>query len=64
MGISHETLKTMIRDYHGFELSDAELELVSPALDGYLAEVEKLRKLDLSGVVSARLLWADEGVQS
>ena len=51
----------MIRDYHGFEISDAELDLVAPALNGYLAEVEKLRDLDLSDVMSGRLLHADDG---
>jgi hypothetical protein len=51
----------MIRDYHGLALSDEELELVRPELDNYVAEVEKLRELDLSHVLSARLLRAQEG---
>ena len=61
MPIAHETLQAMIRAYHGFEISDQELELVRPALDSYLAEVEKLRELDLSQVLSARLARAQEG---
>ena len=61
MAIEIETLKAMIRDYGGFEISDEELEIVRPALDNYLAEVEKLDDLDLSGVMSARLLRAQEG---
>ena len=61
MPIEKETLKAMIRDYHGFEISDGELDLVAPALNGYLAEVEKLRDLDLSDIMSGRLLHADEG---
>ena len=61
MAISKDTLKAMIRDFHGFEISDEELELVAPALDSYLAEVEKLRELDLSNVMSSRLLRAKEG---
>ena len=61
MAITIETLKAMIRDYGGFEISDEELEIVRPALDNYLAEVEKLNELDLSGVMSARLLRAQEG---
>ena len=61
MAIEIETLKAMIRDYGGFEISDEELEIVRPALDNYLAEVEKLNELDLSGVMSARLLRAQEG---
>ena len=61
MAIPKETLKAMVRDYHGFELSDAELELIRPELDKYLAELEKLRELDLSDVMSGRLLRAKEG---
>ncbi len=61
MEISKETLKAMIRDYHGFDLSDAELELIQPELDAYLAELENLRSLDLSGVMSGRLLHPAEG---
>jgi hypothetical protein len=61
MAISKATLQAMIRDYHGFALSDAELELVRPELDSYLQEVEKLRQLDLADVLSARLLRAQEG---
>ena len=61
MAIPKETLQAMIRDYHGLALSDEELELVRPELDNYVAEVEKLRELDLSHVLSARLLRAQEG---
>ena len=61
MAIPNETLKAMVRDFHGFEVSDAELELIRPELDNYIAELEKLRELDLSEVVSARLLRAKEG---
>jgi hypothetical protein len=58
MTIPNETLQAMIRAYHGFELSDEELDLVRPELDNYLKEIEKLRELDLSGVMSSRLLRA------
>jgi hypothetical protein len=61
MAISKDTLRAIIRDYGGFGLSDAELDLIQPELDSYLAEVEKLRGLDLSNVMSARLLRAQEG---
>ena len=63
MAIQNDTLKAMIRDFHGFELSDEELELVRPVLESYLAEVEKLRDLNLADVMSSRLLRADEGGQ-
>ena len=39
----------------------AEIELIRPELESYLAEVEKLRDLDLSAMMSSRLLKADEG---
>ena len=61
MPISKDTLRAMIRDFHGFELSDSELDLIEPELNNYLAEVEKLRELDLSNVMSGRLLKVDEG---
>ena len=61
MAIEKETLKAMIRDFHGLDISDEELDLVKPALDNYLAQVEKLRELDLSNVMSSRLLRANEG---
>ncbi|MCH8871126.1 MAG: hypothetical protein J4N99_09845 [Chloroflexi bacterium] len=61
MAISNETLRAMIRDFKGLELSDEELELVRPELEIYLAEVENIRELDLAGVMSSRLLHAKEG---
>jgi hypothetical protein len=61
MALSTETLKAMMRDYHGLQLSDEELERIRPELDDYLAAIEPLRELDLSNVLSARLLRADEG---
>jgi hypothetical protein len=64
MALSTETLQAMIRDYHGLYLSAEELERVRPELESYLAEVEKLRELDLSNVMSVRLLRAHEGGQS
>ena len=42
MSISNETLKAMIRDYGGLELSDEELDLVRPELESYFAELKKL----------------------
>ena len=64
MSISKDTLKAMIRDFHGFELSDSEMDLIAPELDAYLSELEKLRELDLSKVMSSRLIKADEGGQT
>jgi hypothetical protein len=64
MALSIATLKTMIREYHGFDLSDEELERIRPELESYLAEAERLHELNLADVMSARLLHADEGGQS
>ena len=63
MTIPNATLQAMIQAYHGFELSEAEIELVRPELDHYCQEVEKLRALDLTDVLSSRLLRAQEGGQ-
>lgn len=56
MSIPNETLKAMIRDYNGLELSDEELELVRPELENYFAELKKLEDLDLSDEFSGRLM--------
>ena len=61
MVVQKDTLKAIIRDYHGFDLTEEEMELVRPELDSYLAEVEKLRELDLASVMSSRLLRVKEG---
>ena len=63
MAIPHETLQAMIQSYQGFALTDEEFEMVRPELDTYMQEVEKLRALDLSNVMSSRLLRAQEGEQ-
>jgi Asp-tRNA(Asn)/Glu-tRNA(Gln) amidotransferase C subunit len=64
MAITKETLQAMIREFHGMELSDEELAIIAPALDSYLTEVENLRELDLSKVMSGRILSAQEGGKS
>jgi hypothetical protein len=56
VSITNETLKAMIRDYNGLDLSDEELELVRPELESYLVERKKLEDLDLSDMFSSRLL--------
>ena len=61
MSISNETLKAMIRDYNGVELSDEELSLVRPELDIYCTELEKLEFLDLSDSFSGRLMQLPDG---
>lgn len=61
MGISKETMKAIIREYGGFELSDSELDLVQPEVDSYLEAMAGADDLDLADVVSGRLLRAAEG---
>ena len=61
MAISDETLKAMVRDYSGFELSDEELKRIRPELEKYEEAMEALRQVDVSDVKSARLLRAQEG---
>ncbi len=64
MTIPHEILQAIIRAYGGFALTDAELDRVAPELENYLQAVEKLRELDLSNVMSSRLIRAQEGGQT
>ena len=56
MTVSDETLQAIIREYNGFELSAAELELVRPEIDYYLEQLATLDDLDLSATLSGRLL--------
>ena len=56
MAVPDDTLKAIIRDYRGFELTDDELDLVRPEVDFYLAELARLDDLDLSDVMSSRLI--------
>ena len=60
MSIPNETLKAMIRDYNGLQLSDEELELVRPELETYFSELTKLESLDLSDTLSGRLMQLPE----
>ena len=64
MSISNDTLQAMIQAYGGFELTDDEVALVRPELENYVKEVEKLRELDLSSVMSSRLIQAQQGGQA
>ena len=61
MAISNETLKAMIRDYRGIELSDEELELIRPEVESYMEAMAGIEELDLANLMSGRLLHAEEG---
>ena len=59
MGVSKETLRQMIRDMGGPELSDERLEQVMAQVELHQAQSEKLRELDLATVFPARLMKTD-----
>lgn len=61
MAIPNATLQAMIQAFNGFALTDEELERVRPELDNYVNAMEQLRELDLSAVMSSRLIRAQEG---
>ncbi len=61
MAISNETLKAMVRDYQGIELSDGELELIRPEVESYMEAMAAIEELDLANLMSGRLLHAEEG---
>ena len=61
MAISNETMKAMVRDYRGIELSDEELDLIRPEVESYLEAVAGIEELDLASLMSGRLLHAEEG---
>ncbi len=61
MAISNETMKAMIRDYQGIELSDEELELIRPEVESYIEAMTGIEELDLASLMSGRLLHAEEG---
>ena len=64
MPVSKDTLKAIIREYGGIPLSDEELDLVAPEVESYLREVAQLRDLDLSSIMSGRLMRAAEGEEN
>lgn len=61
MGISNETMRAIIREYGGFDLSDEELDQVRPEVDSYIEAMSEISDLDLSDTMSSRLLRAAEG---
>ncbi|MQF69414.1 hypothetical protein FIM12_03660 [SAR202 cluster bacterium AD-804-J14_MRT_500m] len=64
MEVSKETLKAIAQEFHGIEISDDELDIVLPEVRGYVSAMRSLDDLDLSDVMSARLLKVKEGDES
>ena len=58
MSVSKETLERMIREIGGPELSDVDLEQVMAQVQLHREQGEKLRQLDLSKALPARLMRA------
>ena len=61
MSVSKETLRQMIQDVGGPDLSDEELDQVMAQYQVHELESERLRQLDLSKVLPARLARAERG---
>ena len=61
MSVSKETLAKLLQEFSGPRLNDEELEKVLPAVEVYVEQARKLRQLDLSKVLPARLPRANEG---
>ncbi len=59
MSLSKETLKRMILDIRGPELNDEELEQVLAQVEMHRLESNKLRQLDMSKVLPARLMRSE-----
>jgi hypothetical protein len=61
MAISVDTLRAVLNEYGGVEMSDEELAQVAPIVQAFVAEFSRLRELDLTDTYSALQLRADDG---
>ena len=61
MAVTKETLRSMLSELGGLEMSDEELDQALPTVQAYVDRLAKVKDLDLSKVMSARLLRAKEG---
>lgn len=61
MQVTKELLRGMLEAFGGLEVSDAEFDSVLPMVQMYADQSAELQEIDLAGVISARLLRADEG---
>ena len=59
--VTEDTLRAMLREFGGVEPTEAEMERVLASVNTYLQRAEPLGELDLSTVLSGRLLHAQEG---
>ena len=61
MPVTKETLRNILREFGGLEMTDEELTEAVPTVQAYVDRLAKVKDLDLSKVMSARLLRAKEG---
>lgn len=59
--VTEDTLRAMLREFGGVEPTDEEMERVLISVNTYLQRAQPLGDLDLSTVLSGRLLHAQEG---
>lgn len=59
--VTEDTLRAMLREFGGVEPTDDEMERVLASVNTYLQRAQPLSDLDLSTVLSGRLLHAQEG---
>ena len=59
--VTRETLRRMLEEFGGLEMTDEELDRVAPHVQNYVDQAAKMKGLDLSDVLSGRLLRTDEG---
>ena len=59
--VTEETLRAMLREFGGVEPTEEEMERVLASVRNYQQRAEPLGDLDLSTVLSGRLLHAQEG---
>ena len=62
MVVTKETLRAIFREFGGLEPTDDDLDEVLANVQAYVECAEKLRQVDVSSVLSSRLLRAQEGV--
>ena len=59
--VTAETLRAMLREFGGVEPTEEEMARVLASVRNYQQRSERLGELDLSTVLSGRLLRAQEG---
>ena len=61
MAITPETLKAILSEFGGVEMSEGQLADAAGAVETWMAELRRLRDLDLSAGFSANVLHPADG---